>query len=267
MWSQPRVARFGDVTNKNLSDVVCCILAGGRGTRLGQATDDLPKPLVEVAGRPFLVHQLELLARRGVRRIVLSVGYRGDQIEAFIGDGSSFGVTVAYAYDPVEGVGTAGALRAAADLLGRDFLVLYGDTYLEIDYLAVAARQRTLGVPALLSVWHNRNELERSNACFDGRLVTAYDKRQPPLAAEWIDYGLLAMTPGALTASVSDDLADVVSVLAARGLLGGYEAEQRFWDIGTPSALNAAASFLGRHRSAPPGPAAASSGAALPPKE
>jgi N-acetyl-alpha-D-muramate 1-phosphate uridylyltransferase len=200
--------------------------------------------LLTVAGRPFVEHQLELLKSHGARRIVLSVGYLGEQIEAAIADGSQFGLEIAYVHDGPEPAGTAGAVRRALPVLGDEFLVLYGDTYLRIDYVDVARAFRESGLPALMTVLRNRGRMERSNAVFrDGR-VTAYDKQSPPPDAEWIDYGLLAFERSAVDDNVQDDLADLTRDLATAGQLAGYEATERFYDIGTPEALAETERFL-----------------------
>jgi NDP-sugar pyrophosphorylase family protein len=119
-----------------------CILAGGLGTRLGDRVEQVPKPLLPVAGEPFLIHQLRLLSSQGAGRIVLSVGYLGELIERRIGE-EQFGMSIAYSYDGPELAGTLGAIRRALPLLGERFLVLYGDSYLRMDYRGeTAAAQR-----------------------------------------------------------------------------------------------------------------------------
>jgi NDP-sugar pyrophosphorylase family protein len=222
-----------------------CILAGGLGARLGEHVRDVPKPLVEVAGEPFLFHQLRLLRRHGARRVVVSIGYLGEQIRAAVGDGARFGLDVGYSEDGEAPIGTAGAVRRAAALLGEEFLVLYGDTFLRIDYAAVASARRESGLPALMVVLRNRGAWDTSNAAFDGERVR-YDKHRPEPGMEWIDYGLAALSAGAL-ALVEDepaDLADVYGELSRRGLLAGYEATERFYEIGTPAALAETDRFL-----------------------
>ena len=113
------------------------ILAGGLATRLGAITETIPKALIEVAGEPFVVHQLALLRAAGARRVVLCVAHLADQIEAVLGDGSAFGLDVVYSHDAL--VGTGGALRQALPLLGEEFFVVYGDSYLRCDYAAIAS--------------------------------------------------------------------------------------------------------------------------------
>jgi NDP-sugar pyrophosphorylase family protein len=218
-----------------------CILAGGLGSRLGGLVKDTPKPLIEVAGKPFLLHQLDLLRASGARRIVLCVGYLGERIEATIGDGRDLGLEILYRYDPPELAGTAGAIRAAFEDLGDRFLVLYGDTYLRVDYAAVETASRKW--PALMTVLDNGGRWDASNVLYADERIVRYDKRAPTPDMRWIDYGLSVLTPGAL-AGEAPDLADVMHDLADQGRLGGYLATERFYEIGTPQALAEADAFL-----------------------
>jgi NDP-sugar pyrophosphorylase family protein len=225
-----------------------CLLAGGLGSRLGAHVKDTPKPLLEVAGAPFLDHQLALLASHGARDVVLSVGYLGELIEQRIGP-ERFGIRIAYSYDGPELLGTLGAIRRAAPLLGPRFLVLYGDTYLRLDYGAAAATWGRSRLPALMTVLRNEGRWDTSNVAFDGERVTSYDKRAPAPDMEWIDYGLgglLMDTLEAVDAGVTD-LADLYHALAGRGQLCGYPATERFYEIGTPAALAETEAFLAAH--------------------
>lgn len=225
-----------------------CILAGGLGTRLGSTVRDTPKPLLEVAGEPFLVHQLRLLAAYGARRAVICVGYLGELIEREIGD-ERFGIELAYSYDGPALIGTLGAVRKAAGLLGSRFLVLYGDTYLRIDYGAAAALWEQSGLPAMMTVLRNVGLWDSSNASFDGRLVR-YDKREPDPSMEWIDYGLGGLRAESLdrVGEEIDDLAELYRELSRRRELFGYAATERFYEIGTPDALAETGAFLSARR-------------------
>jgi len=221
-----------------------CILAGGRGTRLGDAVVETPKPLLEVAGEPFIVHQLRLLRSYGARRIVLSVGYLGEQFEVALGDGSAYGVELSYVYDGPELRGTAGAVRGCLLQLGDEFMVMYGDTYLRIDYGAVHGAFTAAGKPALLTVLRNSDRWDTSNTEVDGDVVTVHDKQSPTPAMEWIDYGLSVLAAGALDVSEDPDLSVVFKALAERGELAAFEATERFHEIGTPDALAETDAFL-----------------------
>jgi NDP-sugar pyrophosphorylase family protein len=222
-----------------------CILAGGLGTRLGARVRDRPKPLLEVAGEPFLIHQLRLLARYGARRVVIGVGYLGELIEQRIG-GERFGIELTYCHDGPSALGTLGAVRAAVDSLGDRFLVMYGDTYLRIDYLAATIAWQRSGLPAMMSVLRNDGRWDTSNATFDGRLVTRYDKNAPSRSMRWIDYGLGGLDRDVLNAVGPDvsDLSDLYHELSVRGSLFGYRATKRFYEIGTPQALAETDAFL-----------------------
>jgi NDP-sugar pyrophosphorylase family protein len=223
-----------------------CILAGGLGTRLGELVRDTPKPLIEVAGEPFLVHQLRLLAGHGVREVVLCVGYRGEQIQAQIGS-ERFGVDIGYSFDSVPGLdGTLGAIRRALPLLGERFLVLYGDTYLRLDYGAVARRWVASGLPAVMSVLRNEGRWDTSNVIYRDGMVLRYDKRSPTPEMRWIDYGLGGLTRSALdrVPAAEGDLAVLYERLAERGELLGFEASERFYEIGTARALMETEAFL-----------------------
>lgn len=223
-----------------------CILAGGRGTRLGEAVRDTPKPLLTVAGDPFVLHQLRLLRSHGASRIVLSVGYRGELIQARIGDGADLGLEISYVFDGPELRGTAGAVRNALPLLGDAFFVLYGDTYLRIDYADVQKTFQSAGLPALMTVLRNEGRWDTSNVLLEGDRVLVHDKENPTEEMQWIDYGLGAFRAEALDAAGPDeaDLARVYAALAAQGKLGAYVATDRFYEIGTPEGLAETAAFL-----------------------
>jgi NDP-sugar pyrophosphorylase family protein len=222
-----------------------CLLAGGLGTRLGETVRDTPKPLLDVAGEPFLIHQLRLLAGCGAARVVLCVGYLGELIEERIGP-SQFGIDITYSYDGPSPIGTLGAVRKAAPALGDRFLVLYGDTYLRLDYRAVAAAWEASGLPALMTVLRNDGQWDVSNVCFDGTRVTSYDKRAPLPEMSWIDFGLGGLQSWTLDllADAIDDLSDLYHELARRRELFGFVATERFFEIGTPASLAETGEFL-----------------------
>jgi NDP-sugar pyrophosphorylase family protein len=222
-----------------------CILAGGLGTRLGERVRATPKPLLEVAGQPFLLHQLRLLADHGAREVILCVGYRGEQVAERIGD-ERFGVRVRYSYDDPDLDGTLGAVRRALPLLGARFLVLYGDTYLRLDYRAVDRVWRASGLPAVMTVLRNDGRWDVSNVVYRDQRVVRYDKRSPSPDMRWIDYGLGGLEAAALDTVPADerDLAALYARLAARGELLGVEATERFYEIGTPAALAETEEFL-----------------------
>lgn len=222
-----------------------CILAGGLGTRLGERVRTTPKPLLEVAGEPFLAHQLRLLAANGIEQVVLCVGYLGELIERTFGP-ESFGVSISYSYDQPGLDGTLGALRRALALLGERFLVLYGDTYLRLDYHAAVASWEASGLPGLMTVLRNEGRWDTSNVVYRDGIVERYDKRERVPEMLWIDYGLGGLTAAALELVPAEEreLAVLYRELAARRLLHGFEVGQRFYEIGTPAGFAETDHFL-----------------------
>ncbi len=227
------------------------VLAGGLARRLGALAGGRPKSLVDVAGRPFVAHQLALLARHGVEDVVLCVGHLGQQVREAVGDGSAFGLRVRYSHDGDQALGTGGALKRALPQLGSAFLVLYGDSYLECDYRRVAGAFAQSGCDALMTVFRNDNRWDRSNVEYvDGRVVR-YDKRTAVPGMQHIDYGLGAFTADAFEPyrdGAVFDLAIVYQALVACGRLAAFEVTERFYEIGTPEGLAETAAHLGAAR-------------------
>ncbi len=215
-----------------------CILAGGLGARLGELTKNTPKPLLEVADEPFLSHQIRLLARHGASKIVLCVGYLGHMVEEAIGYEQE-GIEISYSYDSKDLDGTLGALRRARPLLGEHFLVLYGDTYLQLDYADFANRWELSGLPAAMTVLRTTGTNYLPNAVFRDNEIVLYDKFTKTNEMHWIDYGLEGLNSSALdlVGEEVSDLADLSKVMSLDHQIFGYEVTKCFYDIGTPEAL------------------------------
>ena len=225
------------------------ILAGGLATRLRPLTADTPKALIEVAGHPFLWHQLQLLKRHGVRHVVLAVGYLGERIQERFGDGSEIGMHIDYAFDGPKLLGTAGAIRQALSFLPQNFFVLYGDSYLPCDYRAVQDAFRDSGLAGLMTVYRNDGRYDHSNVEYDGGCILNYDKRERTSAMRYIDYGLGVFDRGAFSAIPAGavyDLARVYQDLLSAGNLAAFEVKERFYEIGSPEGLRETAEFLKR---------------------
>jgi len=223
------------------------ILAGGLATRLGPLTQRVPKALLPVAGRPFIHWQLALLAQQGVTEVVLCVGHLGEQIEATVGNGSGFGMTVRYSCDGAVLLGTGGALKHALPMLGEAFFVLYGDSYLRCSFPAVQAAYEASAAAGLMTVFRNENRWETSNVLFrDGRVVQ-YDKRSPRPDMRHVDYGLSILSTQALQrgpAACAFDLADVYHELAMQGELAALAVNERFYEIGSLGGIKATERYL-----------------------
>ena len=223
------------------------ILAGGLATRLHPITETIPKALVEVAGQPFILRQLDYLKRQGVSRVVLCVGYLGEQIEALVGDGRATGLSVSYSQDWPKLMGTGGALRQALPLLDSQFLVLYGDSYLPVDFVRVEHAFLSSGKPALMTVQRNADQWDKSNVLFLNDVLVEYNKRAPTAEMRHIDYGLGALSAQSLADEPSGepfDLADIYHRLSLSGDLAGYEVHERFYEIGSHQGLAEAAEYF-----------------------
>ena len=216
------------------------ILAGGLATRLRPITETIPKSLVDVCGESFLAHQLRLLRSQGIGKVVLCVGYLGEQIEQVVGTGNAFGLQVSYSFDGPKLLGTGGALRRALPMLGDEFFVMYGDSYLTCDYSAVLASFRASGKQALMTVYRNEGQFDVSNVEFNAGTIQRYDKTARAPAMHHIDYGLGVFRREAFTdvpEGAKLDLAQHYQTLLAKGQLAGYEISDRFYEIGSVAGL------------------------------
>jgi NDP-sugar pyrophosphorylase family protein len=222
----------------------CVILAGGRGVRMQPLTDTMPKALLPVRGRPFVAHQLGWLRDQGVERVLFCIGYRGDQLREFVGDGRAWELSARYVDEGDELRGTAGALRLAHDegALEDSFFVLYGDSYLPVELEPIWRAFAASGAPALMAVFRNENRWDASNVKYaDGR-VLEYDKGKAGSAGfEWIDYGLSVLSRDLVAERIppreETDLADLYRELSRDGVLAGFEVRERFYEVGSPDGL------------------------------
>ncbi|HLP78957.1 MAG TPA: sugar phosphate nucleotidyltransferase, partial [Candidatus Paceibacterota bacterium] len=170
--------------NLPLPQIPVAILAGGLATRLRPITEKIPKSLVPVAGRPFLAHQLEMLHARGIRRAVLCIGFLGEMIQREFGD-EAFGIRLEYSFDAPRQreataggeklLGTGGAIKRALPKLGEEFFILYGDSYLPIQYAPVADFFHRSGKPGLMTVYRNEGKFDTSNVLFADGEIKVYD--------------------------------------------------------------------------------------------
>jgi NDP-sugar pyrophosphorylase family protein len=228
-------------------DIPVAILAGGLATRLRPLTEKIPKSLVPVAGKPFLAHQLELLHARGIRHAVLCIGYLGEMIQHDFGDGHAFGLRLDYSFDGPKLLGTGGAIKRALPLLGDEFFVLYGDSYLPVEYHPIAEFFRHSGKLGCMTVYRNEGRYDTSNVVFRGGGIAVYDKKSRSPEMRHIDYGLsLFKAPvfESYSANQPFDLAEVMGKLVREKQLAGYEVRERFYEMGSPAGLAELESLL-----------------------
>jgi NDP-sugar pyrophosphorylase family protein len=217
-----------------LSPVI--ILAGGLATRLRPMTETVPKSLVSVNGEPFINHQLRLVRQQGVRKVVLCLGYLGEMVEEAVGNGQQFGLSVQYSYDGPKLLGTAGAIRKALSLIDDTFFVLYGDSYLACEYVAVEKTFLSAGKKSLMTVFHNRNQWDKSNVEYQNGRILVYNKRDFTEKMNHIDYGLGMFHRCAfdhVEAEQEHDLSVVYQDMLKKGELSGFEVNERFYEVGS----------------------------------
>ncbi len=223
------------------------ILAGGLATRLRPVTETIPKALLPINGRPFLAHQLRLLKQSGIDRAVLCVGYLGEQIREYAGDGGAFGMEILYSFDGESLLGTAGAIRRALPLLGDAFFTLYGDSYLRCDYRSAEEALMRSGKPALMTVFRNEGLWETSNVEFSDGVILAYDKKNRTPRMRHVDYGLGVFRREAckrIPDGRSYDLASLYQGLVKDHALAALEMPERFYEIGSLQGIRDLEAFL-----------------------
>jgi len=227
------------------------ILAGGLGTRLGSLTRKTPKPMVPVAGRPYLEHQLRLLRDQSIRDVILLTGYLGEQIEGYFGDGRRFDLRIRYSRER-QPLGTGGALREARLLLNATFLLLYGDSLLPIEYAAAARRltdSAALGVIVAYKDTFGQTAVSPNVALDRSGLVARYDKTTADASLEYVEAGVSCFRRDVLDLMPADGPVSleqcVFPRLIERRQLAGLPTPQRFYDIGTPERLRDIEEYLG----------------------
>lgn len=212
------------------------ILAGGVAARLQPLSQTIPKALVDIDGEPFIAHQLRLLQANGVERVIVCAGYLGEMIQGYVGNGGRFRLQVEFSFDGPQLLGTAGAIKKALSLLGESFFVLYGDSYLPCDYLAVQREFERSHKLALMAVFRNENRWDKSNIEFTNGRILDYDKQGQSARMQHIDYGLGVFSRSAfkiVPENRSYDLATLYQNLLERGELAAFEVRQRFYEIGS----------------------------------
>ncbi|HUY82825.1 MAG TPA: sugar phosphate nucleotidyltransferase [Acidobacteriaceae bacterium] len=247
------------------------LLAGGRATRLGVLAECMPKSLMEVAGEPFIAHQLQMLVSQGVTDVVICCGHLGAMVQDVVGNGAQFGCRVRYSYDGPILLGTGGAIRKALPLLGDCFWVMYGDSFLTLDFRAVLAAFDQSGKAGLMTVFRNDDHWDASNVVFtDGRIVHYAKRSRASMEASMegsredsredamrhIDYGLSIFRAPAFhqwPVDVAFDLSVVQSELVARREMAGFEVNQRFYEVGSPAGLRETDTFLRSRHAVPAG--------------
>ncbi|MFC1943379.1 sugar phosphate nucleotidyltransferase [Chloroflexota bacterium] len=222
------------------------ILAGGLATRLGELTRNLPKSMVSIQGKPFLEYQLELLKKGGMENIVLCLGHQGEQIERHFGNGSKYGIDIKYSFED-RLLGTAGALKKAEALLDDTFFTIYGDVYLFLDFSRIMCYFESQYKLALMTVYKNYDQYDRSNTAITDNLVVEYSKNDRTRKMVHIDYGASIFRKEALDIVPENQfcsLEEFLPSLIERRELLAYEVSDRFYEIGSPQGLKECTNYI-----------------------
>lgn len=219
-------------------DVV--LLSGGMATRMRPITETIPKAMIEIKGKPFIDYQLKLLSSKGINKVVICVGYLSHAIEAYVGNGSQYGMQVDYSYDGETLLGTGGAVKKALNLLNDPFFVLYGDSYLPINFKEIQDYYLHQDKPALMTVYKNSNAFDTSNVIFRNENLLHYSKKTKLIGMDYIDYGLGILRKELFSKYPDNhafDLAEIYEDLSIQGKLAGFEVTERFFEIGSLQGL------------------------------
>lgn len=211
-------------------------------------TETVPKVLIQVKGKPFADHQLDLLRKSGIDDFVFCVGHLGQEVERHLGDGGAFGCRIVYSYDGPRPLGPAGALKRAEHLLHDRFFATYGDAYLRAPYGRLMATLSSSGKLGVMAVYKNYNRLGKSDLVVEGGAVVRYDKKASVEGMDWINYGVTALRKEALDlipgGRFCDEETFYGSLIERRELLA-FQVQERFYEIGTPASLAEFEAFLG----------------------
>ncbi len=227
------------------------LLAGGLATRMYPLTQHIPKSLIKVGGEAFIIHQLRYVQSQGIEDVVICIGHLGERIQALVGSGEMFNLRVRYSNDGESLLGTGGALKKALPLLGENFFIHYGDSFLPISFSAVEQAYTMSGKAALMTLLKNENQWDKSNVLFSDGHIKSYNKRAPRADMAYIDYGLSVVSASifrCIPEHLPFDLSDLYQNLADRGYLAGYEVKERFYEIGSPQGFEEAERYFKQKR-------------------
>jgi MurNAc alpha-1-phosphate uridylyltransferase len=223
------------------------ILVGGFASRLGFLTKDLPKCLMEINGRAFIDWQLDLLIENGYSDFIFCTSYKSAKVQDYLGDGLNRGVSFRYSLDGEIQLGTGGALRNALPLLGHEFGVIYGDSYLPMDYAKVESHFLLSPHQGMMTIYRNSDKLDSSNVQFEDGKLLRYQKGRNDGTMQHIDYGLTYFRSFPFfdfAPKTPFDLSDLCYALAEEGELEGFEVFKRFYEIGSVSGIEEFSNYL-----------------------
>lgn len=226
------------------------LLAGGMATRLRPVTETIPKSMLEVAGKPFIDHQLKLIKSNNITDVVICVSFLGEVIKEYAGNGSRYGLKIDYSFDGDTLLGTGGTIKQALGKLPDTFFVMYGDSYLTADFRKISNYFLSDNKLGLMTVLRNEGRWDKSNIEFDNGKIISYDKKSNDDKLKYIDYGLGILTKKAFENFNDEkvfDLETVYNKLLKKNELLGFEVNERFYEIGSFKGLEETGNFLSQN--------------------
>jgi NDP-sugar pyrophosphorylase family protein len=227
-----------------------CILAGGKATRLYPMTLKIPKSLIDINGKPFIIRQFEILEKNRICKAVLCLGFLGEMIEKYLSESEYIrnGFEVNYSYDSDVPPGTGGAILNALPLLPEKFWIMYGDSYIDVNFKEISEYYETVNNTGLMTVYKNQNLFDKSNVLFRNGLILKYHKTNITKDMEYIDYGLGILTKsGFKDFNGRFDLSEVYQKLLLKNELAGFEVKNRFYEIGSFEGIEELKLFLNQN--------------------
>jgi N-acetyl-alpha-D-muramate 1-phosphate uridylyltransferase len=221
------------------------IICGGLGTRLQLSFPDLPKSLIMINSMPFVHHQLLLLKSKGFEKIYFCLGHLGTVIEEVVGNGKANGLNIKYSYDGEQLLGTGGCIKNALPIIEEDnFFTIYGDSYLDINYYLIQHEFIKNNKLALMTVYKNNNEFDKSNVEYNNGKILDYNKATTN-KMQHIDYGVSIFNRKAFDKFTGKfDLQDVFRSMLQKNQLLSYVAKNRFYEIGSLNGIKELSEYL-----------------------
>ncbi|MEO8666350.1 MAG: sugar phosphate nucleotidyltransferase [Ignavibacteria bacterium] len=225
------------------------LLAGGMATRLRPVTEKIPKSMLEVAGKPFILHQLDLLKKNNISKVIICASYLGEFIKEYLRKNHFHDLEIKYSFDGDRLLGTGGAVKKALSLLEDNFFVMYGDSYLNTDFQKINEYFFSNNKSGLMTVYRNEGKYDKSNIIFEDHQILSYDKNNFDDKMKYIDYGLGILTKKSFIDFADKnefDLEEVYKNLLKKNELLGFEVKERFYEIGSFEGLEETNKFLSK---------------------
>ena len=220
------------------------VLVGGLGKRLGNKVKKTPKPLININGKPFLELVLNNLINKGFKEIILCTGYLENKIIKFLNK-KKFEAEIIISKDGKKLLGTGGAVKKATKKIKKDFILMYGDTFLPIDFKKVENAYFKQKRPALMTIYKNNNKYDKSNVFYNKKTLI-YNKEIYDKKMNYIDYGLLILNKKVLKSNKKSifSISSLFEKLSLKNLITGHPVYKRFYEIGSIEGLKETRKYL-----------------------